>query len=375
MVPLVGGDSDIGFGGGVLGSLTWVEPHLRPYRRRLEVGGIATFKRPNDDWVTPFQDYYVVWTEPHLIKDVLRLDLRPSYTSEANQLYYGIGNGTKAPEDGPTTEEERSYFLYGRSHPTLLARLRIAIGGGFYAQPGLVLTYNQVDVNRGSRLAADIAAADERWRRSFRSLGGHALTVFEYALLYDTRDDETTTHQGAFHQVKLRLSPGGSDAVPYRYGQLNVTARFYTTPIPRWLTIAVRFVGDAQFGDPPFYELARYEDTSAIGGVRGVRGVPARRYYGKLKAFANFEARTQLVTMRFGGSDYSLGVVGFLDGGRVWADWSYQPELDGTGLGLKWGIGGGLRFQQGSAFVVRGDLAWSPDATPIGVYFTAAHIF
>jgi hypothetical protein len=34
-----------------------------------------------------------------------------------------------------------------------------------------------------------------------------------------------------------------------------------------------------------------------------------------------------------------------------------------------------VRFQQGSAFVVRGDVAWSPDARPIGAYFTAGQMF
>jgi hypothetical protein len=34
-----------------------------------------------------------------------------------------------------------------------------------------------------------------------------------------------------------------------------------------------------------------------------------------------------------------------------------------------------LRVQEGQTFVVRLDLAWSPDATPIGAYFAAGEIF
>src|SRR5690242_13217176 len=55
-VPVLGGDSDVGFGGGALASLTWLEPTFRPYRRRLEIGGIATFKRSFDEWEVPYQD-------------------------------------------------------------------------------------------------------------------------------------------------------------------------------------------------------------------------------------------------------------------------------------------------------------------------------
>jgi hypothetical protein len=35
----------------------------------------------------------------------------------------------------------------------------------------------------------------------------------------------------------------------------------------------------------------------------------------------------------------------------------------------------GLRVQKGKAFVVRADVAWSPDARPIGGYFTAGQLF
>src|SRR5687767_7228241 len=75
-VPLVGGDSDIGFGGGALGSFTWLEPTYRPYRRRLEAGGIATFKHSSEGWEAPYQDYYLLLTDPHVLRDRLRVDIR-----------------------------------------------------------------------------------------------------------------------------------------------------------------------------------------------------------------------------------------------------------------------------------------------------------
>ena len=206
----------------------------------------------------------------------------------------------------------------------------------FHALTGISLTFNRLDIHTPSKVLVDANNAGGPLQSSFRTLADHAVALFEYALVYDTRDDETAPRGGAHHQLKLRLSPGGSAEFPYRYGQVNVTARVYATPVPRWLTVAFRVVGDAQFGDPPFYELARYEDTFAVGGGHGVRGVPAQRYYGKVKVLGNIEARTNLFFLRIGSKDYTLGLVAFVDGGRVWADWSYHPELDGTGLGLKW---------------------------------------
>jgi hemolysin activation/secretion protein len=173
----------------------------------------------------------------------------------------------------------------------------------------------------------------------------------------------------------VRLSPGGTHSFPYRYGQTNFIARFYVTPGQGPVTVGLRVVGDAQFGHPPFYEMARYEDTFALGGAKGVRGVPAQRYYGRIKFFANLEGRCDLTSFRFLGKTATLIGAAFFDAGRVFSDWPPNTSLDGSGLGLKYGMGAGLRLLQGKAFVVRGDIAWSPDARPIGGYFTAGQSF
>ena len=150
----------------------------------------------------------------------------------------------------------------------------------------------------------------------------------------------------------------------------------YVTPVPRWLTLSARVVGDVLLGAPPFYELARFEETQALGGGSAVRGVPAQRYHGKVKLFANLEARADLVGFRLRGKPMVLGGALFVDGGRIWTELTRRhPDLDGTGLGLKYGLGGGLRLQQGRTFVVRADVAWSPDARPVSAYFTAGQIF
>jgi hemolysin activation/secretion protein len=107
----------------------------------------------------------------------------------------------------------------------------------------------------------------------------------------------------------------------------------------------------------------------------GVRGVPAQRYYGKAKVFTNIELRTELASFHALGKPLVFGVTGFFDGGRVWADTHSEPSLDGSGVGLKFGTGIGLRLQSGSAFVLRAELAWSPDANPIGGYFVASQAF
>jgi outer membrane protein assembly factor BamA len=159
-----------------------------------------------------------------------------------------------------------------------------------------------------------------------------------------------------------------------RYGQADLTLRGYVPLHPR-LTLAMRGVFDALFGDPPFYELTRFADTYAIGGVSGVRGVPGQRYGGKLKAFGNVEVRADIVRFRWLDRPLLLSSAAFFDAGRVWADGSNRPDLDGSGIGIKWGVGAGPLLQSGEAFVLRAEIAWSPDARPIGGYFTAGQLF
>jgi len=143
----------------------------------------------------------------------------------------------------------------------------------------------------------------------------------------------------------------------------------------RRITLAARAVGDWMFGNVPFYELSRFDDTYALGGTTGVRGVPAQRYYGKRKVFGNLELRVEVATFPALGKSLTLGVVPFFDAGRLWADSDAQPELDGQGPGIKYGYGGGVRVQSGSSFLIRLDVAASPDASPVSGYFSAGQMF
>jgi hypothetical protein len=193
---------------------------------------------------------------------------------------------------------------------------------------------------------------------------------------YDSRDNDVVTRRGMFLSAFLRYSPRITSELPYAYERVTLKAQLYGTPVRRWLTLSFRLVGDTLLGSPPFYELARFDETPAVGGGKALRGVPAQRYYGKVKLFENLEARSEILPFTFRGKKMVLGAAVFLDAGRTWTELgTSNPQLDGTGLGLKYGVGGGLRLQEGQSFVVRADVAWSPDAQPIGAYFAAGEIF
>jgi outer membrane protein assembly factor BamA len=371
IVPIAGGDSDVGIGGGQVSDIASLSELPPGFRWRLESAAFITFKLRDAGLVVPFQDYYLHLVIPNLGPGQrLRLDVRPSFTHESTLSYFGVGNASVRPALPSSSTE------YERMHPTFSVEARYRVVSAFYALAGSGFTYNRLTVPPTTLLAMDQATGSPEVRAILGNFANHSVQLFTAELQWDTRDNEIVPTRGQFHTLRFRYSPHIGDALPYAYQRLTATTRFYFEPIDPWLTFAGRVVGDVLFGDPPFYELARFDETAAIGGGKAVRGVPAQRYYGKVKLFANLELRSMVLPFNIRSKRLVLGVAAFFDAGRSWTEISRaHPALDGTGLGLKYGVGGGLRLQQGRTFVVRLDVAWSPDAQPVGAYFAAGQIF
>jgi len=294
---------------------------------------------------------------PELMDGRLRLEVRPSFTHESALPFYGVGNDVRVPS---STVAARDF--YTRLHPQLMVMSRWALGEGWSALGGLEYIFNQTSFSPGSTAAMEVPAIDPY------AADAQSIVRLKTGLWYDSRDNELAPNSGMLNSFEIRISPRLGDAVPYSYEQLDLALRWYTHVSHRNV-LAMRVVGDWLVGDVPFYELSRYEDTSAIGGGSAVRGVPAYTFYGKVKLFGNVEMRTDVTSFRAIGRQFKLGVASFVDAGRLWSG----TEMDGNVV--HWGVGGGLRLQQGRAFLVRGDVAWSPDARPVAGYLLADHIF
>jgi outer membrane protein assembly factor BamA len=372
-IPVVGGDSDIGVGVGLAGDLARLDSRYRPYRWRLEAAGMITFKpgQAGEKLIIPFQDYYLLFVAPQVASSGrVRLEIRPSYTDEATQRFYGVGNASARPADNLPRADSQ----YQRRWAALVVGARVALADRLFLRPQLAYAQNWIYVRDTSLLARDRRDGTPLVRDLLDGPLRHGVFAIDTRLEYDSRDSEIVTGHGAFHHLRLRVSPRLSTAQPYEFGQVDATVRLYRT-VSRWLAISGRLVGDLLIGDPPFYELTRVDDSSVVGGGKGIRGVPGQRYYGKVKVFGNLETRTEVAHFRLWHKPFILSTALFADAGRVWAELERRPELDGSGLGLKYGLGGGLRLQQGTTFIVRADLAWSPDAEPIGAYFNVGQLF
>jgi hypothetical protein len=374
LVPVVGGDTDIGVGGGAIGSIARPAQGRTPFLWKIEGAALGTFKlhKHSPRLEAPFQDAFVLMTLNHLWGDRLRLELRAAFTRETNLRYYGLGNASAAPADADVPA--RDFFT--RVHPAGRVRARLRAWGPMHFLVGSLYVHNSIHFGDESTLLRDDAMGSDRVRGLLMVDRRHGLHLLEGALVFDTRDDEIAPSRGMHHQVEVRVSPWRTTALPYRYGGLSAHFRFFVPLDRERLVLALRAVGDVLVGDVPFYELSRLDETSALGGAKFLRGVPSNRYWGQRKVLGNIELRALLFGFGMGDSRYKLGVAGFFDGGRVWASWhDAAPELDGRGLGLKYGVGAGLRLHKGTTFVLRADLAWSPDARPVGGYFLAGHLF
>ncbi|MEP7377456.1 MAG: BamA/TamA family outer membrane protein [Chitinophagaceae bacterium] len=144
----------------------------------------------------------------------------------------------------------------------------------------------------------------------------------------DTRDNKIMPMKGIFWQTNLRHLSGLNDA-SYKLTQLNSDLSFYIPLIKNDLVLANRIGGGHNFGDFEFYQ-AQY-----LGSEDHLRGYRKNRFAGRSKFYNNLEMRIRLANFKTYLFPGSLGLLGFYDTGRIWAD---DDDSD------KWlsGYGGGF---------------------------------
>ena len=370
-VPVLMGDSDLGVGVGGVVSLARFSEECSPFRWQLLAMIFLTLKSTGDGVETVYQDHMVRLDLPWLLGGRVRLRSDVSLARHQNAGYYGIGNAAAASEAG-----DRRRYQYDRIYPSINARAQVKLTRHLSSMVGAALAYNWFEVYPGSKLAEDLSSRDEALRELVRGTGDHYGARVDLGLLWDTRDHDLVPTSGAFHELSARFTPDPRSDLSY--GGATLALRVYRSVYRDRLVFAARILGDVLFGRPPFYELARHGGLfpmPAPGGGSGVRGVPVHRYHGRIKLISNWELRVRALPFTWLRQRFNIGAVAFVDAGRVWADLGSPARLDGTGPGLKVGAGGGLRVQWGEALLLRADLAWSPDADPVGLYFNARHVF
>lgn len=174
----------------------------------------------------------------------------------------------------------------------------------------------------------------------------------------DTRDSTDMPRSGIRFETGAGLLAGfrTSDS---RFGRITSEISTYLTPV-RPVTLALRLGGATNIGDFNFYQ------ANTVGGRENLRGFRRTRFAGRSSAFANGELRLALTDLNIYLTRGELGVFGFYDIGRVWAD-------DESSNRWHQGYGGGLWYTPFYELVVRAGMGYSTEGSVLtlstGMFF------
>ena len=380
--PIIGGNSDIGVQAGVAATFTRFREGVAPYYWNLDVV-LSTSVKGDSNGVGLIQQADVLRLDaPDLWNHHLRVDTRGSFTRTINQGYYGVGNASNAgPGPAETNllrlnqyiQEEARIRAIARIH-TGIKMLDVALGGN--------LRYEWPTVYPGSRLSVDAATHNPDGSPLVYGTQNEGLASIAAGVIIDTRDNEFITTHGIYYQIGFGGTVGSGEGI--RYAQTSAILAHYARLAGPFI-FASRIVADWEFGNVPFYDLQQgglFEPQLMIG-PGGVRGVPEGRYAGAAKVVGNVEIRVPFPRFTLLKQRLRLGTTTFFDAGRVWASYRGGADVahDGTTLGLRFGVGGGVFLQWGVAAIFRVEAAYSPDAEsenpgfPIGIYVSDGLMF
>ena len=375
VLPAIGGDTDVGFIFGAFVQLARFRDGAQPYSWRARSFAAASVYDGPTGAELPYREVYAGVDWPRLFGSRLRLIADAGYTQTTNFGYYGIGNDRATERRWEQWQEGSDPYVAARRYYQYDGASAMGRVSGIYPVARHWNWTSEASVRRvavrsydGSLLQQELehgaGAGQKLW-------GTHEYVqpALGMGVSHDSRDHETLTTRGMYHDASVLCAPRMSGVEPYC--RANVTLRGYVPIAREKLSAAVRVLGDVLTSRAPLYELARYGGLAggdSLAGGRGLRGAPAGRLQGRTKVLANVELRSFFLPFTVASQNLVLGVGAFVDAGRVWVDpFASVRALDGRGAGLHWGVGGGPRLRWGDSLVVRADFAYSPLGGSLGV--------
>lgn len=157
-------------------------------------------------------------------------------------------------------------------------------------------------------------------------LNGGWVSLFQTALIYDTRDFEPDPSRGLYFELANEFSNPiiGSQ---FDFDKIFIQGRYYQKiPVgPRTVFVARLGAGNIFGSKAPFFE---YQDQwspdgsiNAMGGRQSLRGYRANRFLSRSLWFSNFELRVRLAETKIRKQRFSFTLVPFFDAGTVRDKW------------------------------------------------------
>ncbi len=145
--PLLGGDSDIGFEFGVVGTLSRFGDGVVPYKWNMDLVAALSIKNgPYGEEITQ-QSYQWNVDVPHVYGGRVRLNPQLMYYRTINQLYFGIGNASSGRLPAGTTLR---HFEFDDRQARLRELTRIAVRGPWSLVVGNSYRFENPHVYSGS---------------------------------------------------------------------------------------------------------------------------------------------------------------------------------------------------------------------------------
>jgi hypothetical protein len=371
LLPVVVGDTDVGVKLGLFAQLARFDGGPGPYAWRTQLVGVVSVREGPTGTEMPHREASLNLDWPRAWGQPVRLFGEVAYLDTTNLGYYGIGNASHAEQrwaglaegSDPFVAARRFYQYRGRV-PQLRILAQWIPGGWWRPFAGVSLRWARIVSYPGSLLERDTAGGASPIHGADEYLDPQLLA----GIAFDSRDHETVTTSGMWHDASIRCTPAAAGAEAYCGA--NVTLRGYVPIAGERLSVATRLLGDVLSANAPLFELSRYGGImqgTGPAGSRGIRGAPQGRLAGRTKVLANVEIRSFFVSFALGDQRFSVGAAAFADTGRVWTDpFAGIRALDGQGLGLHAGFGAGPRLRWGDSLLIRADVAYSALGADVG---------
>ena len=203
-------------------------------------------------------------------------------------------------------------------------------------------------------------------RREFQQgkisgLNGGWVSIFQTALIFDTRDFEPDPTKGYYFEIANEYSSKyiGSQ---FDFNKLFIQGRAYKKiPVGERTILAGRFgIGNIFGGNAPFFEFqdqwSPEGSINALGGRQSLRGYRANRFLARSMWFTNIELRIRIAETKLGKQRFALGVASFIDAGTVRDRWQELNLLN-----VKFSYGGGLRIAWNQSTILSLDCGLSKE--------------
>ncbi|MFL5810966.1 MAG: BamA/TamA family outer membrane protein [Flavisolibacter sp.] len=251
--------------------------------------------------------------------------------------FFGLGNNTAFDR----VESRHGYYhmSYERVDLSLLARSRI----GNWVQLQYGPTFEFLHLRRNENKYVSQVYPSEHFNSMYQNkmYGGG-----ELHLIVDTRNNLSVPTQGIFFNAYVKHLRGlnsYSDHLTQTGGRFS----FYTDLSSKGAVVIAAIVGaNHNIGN---FELPQ---SQFLGFTEHLRGFVVQRFAGRTSAYNQSEVRIRLANINLALVRADVGVYGFNDVGRVWADGEKSTNWHD-------GYGGGIWIAAMKKFVLTGYLSFS----------------